>query len=108
MIVLKCLPLHMLLGRVLYIALSTLDILQIMPLNACIGFGIVFGIGIAQHYTLDILLTSMTGSVASITVMESAKRAIMPLVPLKRKGWNVQLFNHYGRRRKSTGMFLQT
>ena len=107
MIVLKCLPLHMLLGRVLHIALSTLDILQIMPLNACIGFGIVFGIGIAQHYTLDILLTYMTGSVASITVMESAKRAIMPPPP-KRKVWNVQLFNHYGRCCQSRGLFWQT
>ena len=51
--------------------------------------------------------TPMTGWLASIAVMESAKRAIMPLL-LKRKAWNVQLFNHYGRRRKSTGMFLQT
>ena len=72
-----------------------------------IYIGIVFGIGIAQHYALDILLTSMTGSVASITVMESAKRAIMPPL-LKRKVRNVQLFDHYGHWCKSRGLFWQT
>ena len=81
-----------------------------MAIFNCIGigieFGIEFGIGIALS-TFDILLTSMTGSVASITVMESAKRAIMPPPP-KRKVWNVQLFNHYGRCCQSRGLFWQT